>query len=400
MPSVVGIDPGTVTFDLLGLDDGDPSFVDSVPTQRVADDPGRLARAVARRGEPDAVVAPSGYGLPLRRLGELDEDDLRLAFLSRPGGTEGIPGLVAAVEGLRRLPCPVWVLPGVVHLPKVPRHRKVNRVDMGTADKLCAAALGVADQAARLGRPAGATDFLLVELGGAFTSVLAVRDGAVVDGAGGSSGPPGVRAPGALDGEVAVLLERVTKRHVFSGGAAAVAAGRRGAPGRDGGGAGAAPGGDSDAGGDTETPADAGDRGAGDDAADPATWAGSEGPPGVAWRHLTEGVEKACRSLTAVHPDPTEVLLSGRHGGASPVVRRLRGRLEDVAPVRRLRGPAPEAGSAAQGAALLADGLAGGDRAGLVDALGLRGSSGTVFDHLYLDGAADGAARWLEGPGP
>ncbi len=365
MPRVVGIDPGTVTFDLCGLDDGEPSFADSVPTSDVADDPDRLVDAVARRGRPDAVVGPSGYGLPLCRLGELDEGDLRLAFLSRPGGTEGIPGLVAATGRLRRLGCPVWILPGVVHLPTVPRHRKVNRVDMGTADKLCAAALGAADQARRLGRPFDGTDFLLVELGGAFTSVLAVRDGAVVDGAGGSSGPPGVRAPGALDGEVAVLLGRVTKRHVFSGGAAAVAAG-----------------------GETDASA-AGDG--------PAAWAGSAGDAGVAWRHLAEGVEKACRSMTAALPGPTEILLSGRHGGTGTVADRLRARLDDLAPVRSLEGPAPGAGSAAQGAALLADGLAGGDRAGLVEALELRGSSGTVFDHVYVEGAADGAARWLEG---
>lgn len=387
MPRVVGIDPGTVTFDLCGLDDGEPSFVDSVPTSEVAGDPDRLAEAVDRRGGFDAVVGPSGYGLPLCRLEGLDEGDLRLAFLSRPGGSEGIPGLVAAVDRLRRLGAPVWVLPGVVHLPTVPRHRKVNRVDMGTADKLCAAALGAADQTRRLDRPVERTDFLLVEIGGAFTSVLAVRDGAVVDGAGGSSGPPGVRAPGALDGEVAVLLGRVTKRHVFSGGAAAVAAGHRSlgrrTPAADGG----------DDGDESDAPAADGAEG-------PRAWAGSGGDAGVAWRHLAEGVEKACRSLTAVLPGPTEILLSGRHGGTATVADRLRARLEDVAPVRRLEGPAPGAGSAAQGAALLADGLAGGDHAGLVDALEIRESSGTVFDHVYMDGASEAATRWLEGAAP
>ena len=39
--------------------------------------------------------------------------------------------------------------PGVVHLPTVPAYRKVNRVDMGTADKVCAAALAVREQADR-----------------------------------------------------------------------------------------------------------------------------------------------------------------------------------------------------------------------------------------------------------
>jgi predicted butyrate kinase (DUF1464 family) len=39
---------------------------------------------------------------------------------------------------------------------------------------------------------------------------------------------------------------------------------------------------------------------------------------------------------------------------------------------------------AAQGAALIADGLAGGRFKPLVDALGLRDASGTVLDHLYV----------------
>lgn len=395
MPRVVGIDPGTVSFDLCGLEDGHPSFADSLPTSDVADDPGRLARAARRRGAPDAVVGPSGYGLPLRRLEELGEGDLRLAFLSRPGGTEGIRGLVEAVDGLRTLDCPVWLVPGVVHLPTVPEHRKVNRVDMGTADKLCAAAAGMADQAGRLGRPVDRTDFLLVELGGAFTSVLAVRGGAVVDGAGGSSGPPGVRAPGCLDAEVAVLLGRVTKRHVFSGGALSVAEGRRSVrprgdtPGGPGG-SGAAPG---------ATPA--GHQGRRSRSGpDLAAWSTSDGPAGVAWRHLMEGVEKACRSLLAVHGAPTEILLSGRHASEPAVLDELRGRLGPVAPVRRPGGDAGDAGTAARGAALLADGLAGGRHAGLVACLRLREASGTVFDHLYVEGASEGAARWLEGERP
>jgi predicted butyrate kinase (DUF1464 family) len=39
---------------------------------------------------------------------------------------------------------------------------------------------------------------------------------------------------------------------------------------------------------------------------------------------------------------------------------------------------------AAQGAALIADGLAGGTCAAIVDAIGIRQASGTVFDHLHV----------------
>jgi predicted butyrate kinase (DUF1464 family) len=47
----------------------------------------------------------------------------------------------------------------------------------------------------------------------------------------------------------------------------------------------------------------------------------------------------------------------------------------------------------AQGAAVIADGLAGGRFAPIVDALGIRGASGTVLDHLYVISAADARAR-------
>ena len=61
-------------------------------------------------------------------------------------------------------------------------------------------------------------------------------------------------------------------------------------------------------------------------------------------------------------------------------------------PVRRLTGFATAVKEAAQGAALLADGLAGGVHRGLVDALRLREARGTVLDYLHVDGA-DGIRR-------
>ena len=127
------------------------------------------------------------------------------------------------VELMRARGLPAVLLPGVIHLDTVPAHRKVNRVDMGTADKLCVAALGVWDQGRRLGLPPEDTAFVLLELGGFFTAALAVERGRIVDGIGGSAGGLGYRALGALDGEVAYALGRVRKSTLFTGGAAFVA---------------------------------------------------------------------------------------------------------------------------------------------------------------------------------
>ena len=61
---------------------------------------------------------------------------------------------------------------------------------------------------------------ILLELGGAFTAALAIDGGQIVDGMGGSSGPLGVRAAGALDGELAYLLgPALRKDTLYSGGA-------------------------------------------------------------------------------------------------------------------------------------------------------------------------------------
>jgi predicted butyrate kinase (DUF1464 family) len=62
-------------------------------------------------------------------------------------------------------------------------------------------------------------------------------------------------------------------------------------------------------------------------------------------------------------------------------------RLGVALPVRPLDGFTTRVKEAAQGAALIADGLAGGAHRDVVDAMRLRQSRGTVLDHLYLAGA-------------
>jgi predicted butyrate kinase (DUF1464 family) len=75
-----------------------------------------------------------------------------------------------------------------------------------------------------------------------------------------------------------------------------------------------------------------------------------------------------------------------------------------AAPIRHgsihvLRGFASVVKQAAQGAALIADGLAGGESAGLVEAMGIRSAAGTVLDHLFVIDR-DAARRRLGINGP
>jgi predicted butyrate kinase (DUF1464 family) len=244
----------------------------------------------------------------------------------------------------------------VIHLASVPAHRKINRVDLGTADKLCAAALGIREQATRRGCALNDVSFILLELGGAFSAAVAVHDGRVVDGAGGSAGPLGMRAAGALDGEVAFLAGSITKEMLFQGGVESIV-------GRS-------------------------------DVSLESLAMSSTRDEGVAWLAFIESAVKAVAALRVSVPAPHEILISGRVARAPSVVRELHLRLSPIAPVRRLHGYASVAKEAAQGAALIADGLAGGRHAVLTDVMGIREASGTVLDHLKII-SADAALRRL-----
>ena len=360
MPRVIGIDPGTVSIDVCGLDEGHVFLDRSWPTAEALADPARFVRELEAAGPLELVAGPSGYGMPLKRVQDATDEDLRLAFLAAPHETGGIGGLRALVRALARTRLPVVLTPGVVHLPTVAAHRKVNRVDMGTADKVCAAALAIAQQARRSGRPLASVSLVLLELGGAFTAVVAVAGGRIVDGVGGTAGPLGFRAAGALDGEVAYLAGEVSKTLLFQGGAAAVAGWDEG---------GASP----------------------ERFAHPATPAER-----TAWEAFVEGAVKTAVALAASVPSPKEFVLSGRLARVEAVRDAIAQRLGSFAPTRLLDGFARSAKEGAQGAALLADGLAGGANRELVELLAIREARGTVLDHLYVI-PRERARRRLEG---
>jgi predicted butyrate kinase (DUF1464 family) len=323
----------------------------SFRTAELGADPAPLVDALRAYAPFDLVLGPAGYGLPLVPAAEVGERELALMVLKRadePEAHAGIAGMRSIVRALIAAGIPLVFGPGAIHLRTVPDHRKWNRIDLGTADKVASAALGIVDQSERLGIPSVETRFVLLELGGGFSAALAVDGGQIVDGLGGSAGPIGARACGALDAEAAYLIGgALSKRTVFSGGAL-----------------------DPD-----------GRLGLGTRVAlrelreDPRAREG--------WLALEEGAAKAALALTASVPEPREVLVAGRLAAAPGLLDALAERLRGVAPVRS----ALAVKSAVRGAALLADGLAGGSYAPLVDRLRLREARGGVLDHLRMYGA-------------
>ena len=335
MTRVVGIDPGTLSIDVCGIVDGALYLDRSWPTAEALSDSVAFIDLLTASGPPDLVVGPSGYGLTLRAAREATEDDLRLAFLAPDGEPGGIGGLRTLARRLGSSALPVVYVPGVIHLDTVPSHRKLNRVDLGTADKLCAAVLGIHEQCVRRTHGPEEASFILIELGGAFTAGVAVEKGQIVDGVGGTSGPIGWQAAGALDGEVGFLAGQVTKSSLFQGGIASL-------------------------------PNRAPDRDA------------------VGMAAYIEGAVKTVRQLRCSAPSADEIFLSGRHASWTQVRDRMTVDLSDIGAVRLLTGSAVHAKQGAEGAALLADGLAGGARRPLVERMRIREARGTVLDNLLF----------------
>ena len=354
-PRVAGIDPGTVSIDVCVLDDGEVLLDESFRSADLALDPAPLVDALLAHRPLDIVLGPAGYGLPLipgERVGERELGLMLLLRRDQAGADVGIGGLGAMIRALIAAELPLVFGPGAIHLPTVPEYRKWNRIDLGTADKVCSAALCIVDQAHRLGLAYEETSFIMLELGGAFSAALAINHGRIVDGLGGSCAPIGGRSCGALDAEVAYLLgAALSKETVFSGGAL-------------------------------------NPRGEMDLSAHGALDA-LRGDPShrEGWLALEEGAVKAALALTASVPAPREILVAGRLAGAPGMLDALTERLAGVASVSSVCGLGLRAKTAAQGAAILADGLAGGRYAPLVERLRLREASGTALDHLRMHGA-------------
>ncbi len=217
---ILGIDPGTVSFDLCLLEDREVRFEESIPSTVVAERPEDMAEKCLSL-KPSVLIAPSGYGLPNRRLSELSEREMFELTLVREG--ESVPVLdgmkkffaivgEASLEGL--------FLPGVIQLPTVPRWRKFNTIDMGTADKMCLGALSVELVSQKKGVAYSEVNHIVVELGGGYNCVITIEKGRIINGIGGTLFPgPSFMNAGAMDGEIAYLLGGFEKTLLFQGGA-------------------------------------------------------------------------------------------------------------------------------------------------------------------------------------
>jgi len=342
----LGIDPGTSSFDLCCLDDGVGVVVyeASIPTSTVAKSPESLLKLVDEV-EADVIVGPSAMGLPVTHLSEMT--DLKLAQATLGKNTEVDVAIRRFIKMLKNRNLNVFFIPSIIQLPTVPLHRKFNKVDMGTADKTCVVALALLDFAKKHGVSYQDSTFLVLELGFGFNAIMAVENGRVVDGIGGTSFPgPGYLTVGAMDLEMIHMLGGFTEMKLGCGGIAYVAG----------------------------------------NILPPEEYAKllTEKKIATAWESFVEGVVKAvAMELTVFKKKPKEILLSGRLTRVPELYPKLETALRRFnIPVGKLKGYARKSKEAAQGAALIASGLAGGTYADLVEVLELRGAKGTVLDYV------------------
>jgi len=360
---VLGTDPGTRSFDLCGLENGEVYYEEVLDTPELAKNPKLLIEATEKAMPLDLIAGPSGYGVELTCLKDLEAETLEdwyltyILLLKREDmeaalkrGDIGIMVYSAmtqtAIE-MKRRGWPVCYIPGTIQLPTVPTHRKINKLDIGTVDKMCICALGVYDQARRLNVPFSETSFILVEMGFGYNAILGVDGGKIVDGIGGTTGGIGFLTLGSVDAELVQLAEKWEKADIFTGGGASVS----GRP----------------------SPEELIER------------ADVDGNCKVAWDAMVENVIKGVVSMMVSVPHPKEILLSGRLTRIKKVSDELTQELTKFAPSRGigwLEG-IKKVKESAQGYAIVADGLAGGKFADLIDWMEIKKAKGTALDYLY-----------------
>lgn len=344
---VIGIDPGTGSFDFFGME-GEKVILDtSVPVPEVAQNPRVLLDTVRSVFPLDMVVGPSGYGLPTTPIKDITEKELTMMVPN----DKSIPlydGIRMVIRLMQAEGFPVHFTPGVIHLATVPRYRKINKMDMGTADKVCCVALAIRDQADGYHIGYDQTSFIMAEIGYAFNAIIAVEGGKIVDGLGGTSGGPGFITVGGMDAELAVRLGKFPGVVLFSGGAK-----------------------------------DASDK----EDLTPEEMARKPKKHSASWNMILESILKGIMAMTVAVNKPREILLSGRLSRIPEITEALTARLSPLAKVRRVERKAKFAKEAAEGAYIIGEGLLGGEYRGIVDALKLKEASGTMYDYVTLKGA-------------
>ncbi|MBS4014831.1 MAG: DUF1464 family protein [Candidatus Latescibacteria bacterium] len=348
---IIGIDPGTKSFDILGIEftkDKEKIFLDkSIPSEQVAMNPEILLSEIKPYLPVDAIIGPSGYGLPITKLDEAGEAELSQMLPIEGGQTGGVSvneGIKRLFRKMKEMGLPVYFTPGVIHLPTVPEYRKLNHMDMGTADKLCCVVLAIKDQMQRLKIKANQTSFVLLEMGYGFTSCIAVKDGQVIDGLGGTLGFPGFLGTGHIDGELAIRMGKSPQGILFTGGASSIAK-------------------------------------------KPIKNISELLKYKQVFSLLTESAIKDIACMLVSHSKPKEIILSGRLCREQVIYYELKKQIKKQFPktiISRVKRTAKIAKEATEGAVILGAGILGVKYTDIYNSLKVEKAKGTMYDYINI----------------
>lgn len=361
MARALGIDPGTRSFDLVLVDGERVVWEKSIETTAIAKDPTVLLKAISEAGEYDLITGPSGYGTPV--VCNEDIVDPRVFALEillltpssdvEEGVRKGDPGIMVykaladIVEALWKNREKVCYIPSVVLLPTIPRYRKINKLDMGTADKMAIAVLGVYDQSRRHGIDYSEASFILVEMGFGYNAVIGVSNGRIIDGLGGTLTPTGFLTIGPIDAELVVAGRSWSRTDVFHGGVADICR--------------------------TYSIEELLEK------------RNKDSLCSDAYESMLESIVRNVKSVNHVVKKPREILLSGRLTRYKEVYNDVASRLSEIAPVEKIRGlpGARVSKEAAQGYAIVGEGLSGGVFKQLIEYMKIPMARGTILDNVY-----------------
>jgi predicted butyrate kinase (DUF1464 family) len=348
---VIGIDPGSLSWDFFGLEDDEIILDTSIPSKELIREPLKVISIIKSVEDIDLMVAPSGFGLPLKNVKDLTEEDLFYTLLKFDKQEKNM--LIGLGEVLRLIKAeniPGIIVPGVKHLPTIPRFRKINKIDMGTADKLCTAVTGIRDQMERFHVKPNLTNFIMVEIGYGFTAVLAIENGQIIDGIGGSN-IMGFRACGSLDGELAYLIKNIKKKNIYKGGVSFISGYE-----------------------------DLSLR-------EISLLAEKDEQTNMALNAYISDVKKAVYGISSSFSDKNkikEILLAGRGADLTYFRERIINNIEEIAPVKLMKSYSHLSKHAAQGAAFIANGLLGGNFEPIITNLRLKEASGSILDDIFI----------------
>ncbi|ACL10527.1 DUF1464 family protein [Desulfurococcus amylolyticus] len=363
MPRVLGMDPGSKSIDICGLCDGRICFEKSIDTVEASKNPLRVVELVEGFPGVDLIALPSGYGVELTYLDHIEDnmlEDWYYTFILATTKEEIVEGLnrnnIGAfiydamgkiVRELKKRRVRGIFIPAVINLETIPLHRKLNKIDMGTADKLAVAVLGIHEVSQEHKIPYDRVNYIHVEMGFGYNAVIAVRNGVIVDGVGGTLMPgPAFLTSGALDLEVVQAVGLFSKTDVFSTGCNVLT--------------------------NTMSPEEFISRISEDPLAE------------ICFDAMIESIVKTVYSMIPLVGEVREILLSGRVS-RNPVVKDyIEDKLGDLTSIRAMKG-LPDASivkETAQGYAVIADGIAGGVFKELVDHVGIRSARGTSLDYI------------------